>query len=75
MFHAPERREFEHGQPRTADSLLATIATHSNLLVMEEADRARLLANVSDFLHARPETASGEFALPMVTVTLRALRR
>ena len=75
LFHAPERREFEHGQPRTADSLLATIATHSNLLVMEEADRARLLANVSDFLHARPETASGEFALPMVTVTLRALRR
>jgi len=75
LFRAPERREFGHGQPRTADSLLATIATHSNLLVMEEADRARLLANVSDFLHARPETASGEFALPIVTVTLRALRR
>jgi len=64
-----------HGQPRTAESLLATIATHSNLLVMEEADRARLLARVSDFLHARPETASGEFVLPIVTITLRALRR
>jgi SAM-dependent methyltransferase len=75
LFHAPERREFVHGQPRTAESLLATIATHSNLLVMEEADRARLLAGVSDFLHARPETASGEFVLPIVTITLRALRR
>ncbi len=75
LFHAPEQREFEHGQPRTADSLLATIATHSNLLVMEEDERARLLARVSDFLHSRPETASGEFALPMVTITLRALRR
>ena len=75
LFHAPERREFVHGQPRTAESLLATIATHSNLLVMEEADRARLLARVSDYLHARPETASGEFVLPIVTITLRALRR
>ena len=75
LFRAPERREFEHGFPRTADSLLATIATHSSLLVMEEADRARLLERVRDFLHTRPETASGEFVLPMVTVTLRALRR
>src|SRR6202044_1599293 len=50
LFHAAERREFEHGQPRTADSLLATIATHSYLLVMDEADRARLLERVSDFL-------------------------
>jgi hypothetical protein len=32
-------------------------------------------ADISDFLHTRPETASGEFVLPMVTVTLRALRR
>jgi len=75
LFRAPEQREFEHGQPRTAESLLATIATHSNLLVMEEAGRARLLAQVSDFLHTRPETASGEFVLPIVTITLRALRR
>jgi ubiquinone/menaquinone biosynthesis C-methylase UbiE len=74
-FHAPEQREFEHGQPRTADSLLATIATHSHLLVTEEAERAGLLARVSEFLHAREETASGEFVLPMITVTLRALRR
>jgi SAM-dependent methyltransferase len=73
-FEPPEVGEFEHGQLRTADSLLATIATHSNLLVMEEADRARLLAQVRDFLYAQPETSTGEFILPMVTAVLRARR-
>jgi SAM-dependent methyltransferase len=74
LFGTPEVGEFGHGQRRTADSLLATIATHSNLLVMEEPDRARLLAQVQDFLHAQPETAAGEFVLPMVTAVLRATR-
>jgi SAM-dependent methyltransferase len=74
LFGAPEIGEFEHGQRRTADSLLATIATHSNLLVLEEPDRARLLAQVRDYLHTRPETATGEFVLPMVTAVLRATR-
>jgi SAM-dependent methyltransferase len=73
-FHAAEEGEFGHGQARTADSLLATIATHSRLLVMDEAERARLLAQVHDFLRTRPETSSGEFTLPMVTMVLRALR-
>jgi SAM-dependent methyltransferase len=73
-FHAAEEGEFGHGQARTADSLLATIATHSRLLVMDEAERARLLAQVHDFLWTRPETSSGEFTLPMVTMVLRALR-
>ena len=66
--------EFEHGQPRTADSLVATIGTHSHFLVMDEPERTRLLAQVRDFLHGRPETAAGEFILPMVTVVVRAVR-
>ncbi len=74
LFHAAEEGEFGHGQVRTADSLLATIATHSHLLVMDEAERTRLLAQVRDFLRTRPETSDGEFALPMVTVVLRAQR-
>jgi SAM-dependent methyltransferase len=73
-FEPPEVREFKHGQRRTADSLLATIATHSNFLVLEEPDRARLLAQVRDYLRTRPETAAGEFVLPMVTAVLRATR-
>jgi SAM-dependent methyltransferase len=75
LFEAPEVGEFAHGQRRTADSLVETIATHSNFLVMSEPDRARLLAQARDFLQARPETASGEFVLPMVTAVLRATRR
>jgi len=71
LFGPGRVREFEYGQRRTADSLLATIATHSHLLVMEEPERTRLLAQVSEFLHARPETSAGEFVLPMVTVVLR----
>ena len=74
LFRTPEIGEFEHGQQRTADSLLATIATHSNFLVLAEPDRSRLLAQVRDYLHTRPETASGEFVLPMVTAVLRATR-
>ena len=74
-FEPAEVREFEHGQRRTARSLAATIATHSHLLVMESAERASLLAQVSDFLQAQPETSAGEFVLPMVTVVLRARRK
>ena len=75
LFAAAGVGEFGHGQARTADSLLATISTHSHLLVMDEAERAALLARVGDFLRSRPETAHGEFTLPMVTVVLRARRR
>jgi SAM-dependent methyltransferase len=75
LFDAPDVGEFAHGQRRTADSLVATIGTHSNLLVLEEPDRARLLAEVREFLHARPETGTGEFVLPMVTAVLRATRK
>jgi SAM-dependent methyltransferase len=75
LFGAAEVGEFGNGQVRTADSLLATIGTHSHLLVMDEAERAGLLARVRDFLRSRPETAHGEFTLPMVTVGLRARRR
>jgi hypothetical protein len=75
LFHAGQTAEFEHGQPRTADSLLATIATHSNFLVMDEPERTRRLAQIRDFLQSRPETSRGEFVLPMVTVALRARRK
>lgn len=74
-FGSPERAEFPHGQRRTAESLVATIATHSRLLVMPEAERAQLLAQVRAYLSTRPETSSGEFTLPMVTGVLRMIRR
>ena len=42
---------------------------------MAEPERSRLLAQVRDLLHARPETAAGEFVLPMVTVVPCGARR
>lgn len=75
LFEDGQAREFEHGQRRTAGSLLATISTHSRLLVMEEPERTALLAQVSDFLGAQPETSAGGFVLPLATVVLRALRK
>jgi SAM-dependent methyltransferase len=74
-FEPADVAEFENGQRRTAESLLASIATHSNLLVMEEPERARLLAEVRDFLLAGPETSTGEFVFPMVTAVLRTRRK
>lgn len=74
-FEAAETREFANGQPYTADSLMANIATHSHLLVMDQAERAGLLARIEGLLRSRPETSDGEFTLPMVTVVLRARRR
>lgn len=74
LFSPPESAEFPHGMRRTADSLLATIATHSRLLVMPDDERAALLSRIAGYLRERPETAAGEFTLPMVTGVLRARR-
>jgi SAM-dependent methyltransferase len=73
-FAAAEIAEFRHGQRRTADSLVATLATHSPLLIMDEAERERLLAQVRSYLGSRPETAAGEFTVPLVTAAIRARR-
>jgi SAM-dependent methyltransferase len=74
-FAPAEEREFGNGQLRSTDSLVAAIATKSQLLVLDEAERARTLAALRVFLHRQPETSAGEFTLPLVTVTLRAVRR
>jgi SAM-dependent methyltransferase len=74
LFAAAETSEFANGQIRTADSLLASIATHSNLLVMPESERQDLLAQIAGFLHGQPETSAGEFTLPLMTVAVRVRR-
>lgn len=74
VFGPVERAEFPNSQSHTAESLIATLSTHSRLLIMPPADRERLLGQVRAYLASRPETA-GEFELPMVTTTLRTVRR
>jgi SAM-dependent methyltransferase len=74
LFTPTERAEFPNAQRLTADTLVSLIGTHSHVLVMEPGDRDRLLAKIRDYLAARPETAHGEFELPMVTSVIRAVR-
>jgi ubiquinone/menaquinone biosynthesis C-methylase UbiE len=76
QFFAPaEESTFSHSHMRTAESMVETLCTHSLFLIMGEAEREATLTDVREFLAATPETASGEFALPLVTLTLRAVRR
>jgi len=70
-FGSPEQAEFPHGQRRTADSLVATLATRAGMVVMPEQEQEATLSRIRAFLASRPETAHGEFTLPMLTGVLR----
>jgi SAM-dependent methyltransferase len=74
-FTPTDRAEFANPQPRTIDSLIDDLRTHSQVLVMDPVERERVLGRARAYLASRPETASGEFQLPMVTSTLRSVRR
>ena len=74
-FGSPEQAEFPHAQRRTADSLVATLATRAGMLVMPEQEREATLRRIRAFLAAEPETRSGEFVLPMLTGVLRVRKR
>jgi len=73
-FGSPVQSEFPHGQRRTADSLVATLATRAGMLVMPKAEREAALGRIRTFLASRPETRRGEFTLPMLTGVLRVRR-
>lgn len=73
-FGSAEQAEFPHGQRRTADSLVATLATRAGVLVMPDEERDELLGRIRAYLADRPETAHGEFTLPMLTCVLRVRR-
>ena len=73
-FGSLELAEFPHGQRRTADSLVATLATRAGMLVMPEREREAALGRIGTYLASRPETADGEFTLPMLTCVLRVRR-
>jgi hypothetical protein len=74
LFSPHERAEFRHVQVHTADSLIALMATHSKLLVMEPAERDRELTRIRDYLSSRPETAHGEFRMPLLSGVLRSVK-
>jgi len=74
QFGSPEQAEFPHGQRRTADSLVATLATKAGMLVMPRQEQEATLGRIRAFLASRPQTARGEFTLPMLTGVLRVRR-
>ncbi|WP_433797083.1 class I SAM-dependent methyltransferase [Actinoplanes sp. CA-252034] len=67
-----QRARFAHAQVRTADSLVQTLATRAGVLVMEPSRREQTLRRIREYLAGRPETADGEFVVPMLTCGLRA---
>ena len=73
-FGSPEQAQFPHGQRRTADSLVATLATRAGMLVMPVEEQQATLGRIRGFLASRAETANGEFTLPMLTCVLRVRR-
>lgn len=73
-FGVPEQAAFRHGHRRTADSLVATLATRAGMLVMPEEEKDAILGRIRAFLARRPETSDGEFTLPMLTCVLRVRR-
>ncbi|MFH8449596.1 class I SAM-dependent methyltransferase [Streptomyces fungicidicus] len=73
-FGSPEQAGFPHGQRRTADSLVATLATRAGVLVMPERERQAALGRIRAFLQTEPATARGEFTLPMQSCVLRVRR-
>ncbi|OPF81410.1 SAM-dependent methyltransferase [Streptomyces antioxidans] len=71
-----EAGEFAHAMPRSAESLTATLATHSSILVLPQDEQERLLSGVRAYLDSHPETGDGRtFDFPLVTVAERAVRR
>ena len=66
---------FPNTQRRTVDSLAATLGTHSRMIVIPAEERAAVLGRIRAYLSERPETAGGEFDVPLRTRVVRARRR
>lgn len=74
-FESMEWATFENSHRRTIDSLLATVGTFSATLVLQAHERTEKLRRLREYLLSRPETANGEFNLPLITIVARAVRR
>jgi len=73
-FGPPAQAGFSHAHRRTAESLIETLATQSMFLIMEPAEREAALRRATEYLAATPQTASGEFSLPLYTYAVRTIR-
>lgn len=69
-----QERVFPHVHRRTAESLTATVGTHSHTTVVPPEERAEILSRVRSFLDSHPATSEGTFDLPIRTLVARATR-
>ncbi|WP_121010687.1 class I SAM-dependent methyltransferase [Saccharothrix australiensis] len=74
LFKDAETRTFPHTHRRTAETLAATVDTYSHAIVMPQDEREALRQRMLDFLLSQPETAEGEFDVPLRTHVERAIR-
>jgi SAM-dependent methyltransferase len=74
-FSGLEQCQFRWRWPRTIDSLLQTVSTHSWALTSLPDQRAAALVAIRRFLEQHPATRDGTFELPMRTPVLRRTRR
>lgn len=74
-FEALERTQLPHVHRRTVESLAESIGTHSRMLVIGHEERAVVLERIRRYLRTLPETAGGEFDLPLTTEVIRMRRR
>ena len=56
LFTPTDRAEFANPQARTIDSLIDDLRTHSAVLIMDPAERERVLGRIRGYLASRPET-------------------
>lgn len=75
LFEPFEVTTFSHTLRRTIESCAETFGTHSRMLVIARDEREAVLARIRDYLAGRPETAGGEFDMPLRTRVVRATRR
>ncbi|KOV78669.1 class I SAM-dependent methyltransferase [Nocardia sp. NRRL S-836] len=72
LFGEPERQVFRHSQHRDSpEAFVATVNTHSRLLVVSDEERAAVNEKMLAFLRSRPETSNGPFDVPMLTDVTR----
>jgi SAM-dependent methyltransferase len=74
-FGSPERHRFPNAIATTTDDLVRMLGTHSWALIADPVERDAAFSRLRAYLAGRPETASGEFVLPLVTTVARTLRR
>jgi SAM-dependent methyltransferase len=74
-FGVVERKTFPHAHRRDSpEALIATVNTHSRMLVVDDAERAAINDKMLAFLRERPETSNGPFDVPLRTEVFRAVR-